>query len=160
MWLSAAEQRTWRAMLSMTSRLDAALNRQLQRDSGLSLADYDVLVAVGEALGRRLRMFELGEQLHWEQSRLSHQLARMQRRGLVAREPSADDGRGSDVALTDAGRAALAQAAPAHAETVRELVFDGLTARQLAGLETTLRRILRRLDAAEDQQAAQANQPR
>src|SRR4051794_21309869 len=83
-WLTDDEQRAWRGLVQMTSRLDARLNRELQQSSGLSLADYDVLVLLTEAPDGRLRMFELVEELQWEQSRLSHHVARMQRRGLVA----------------------------------------------------------------------------
>ena len=79
-WLTDDEQRAWRGLIQMTSRLDARLNRELQQSSGLSLADYDVLVLLTEAADGRLRVFEIAEELHWEQSRLSHHLARMQRR--------------------------------------------------------------------------------
>ena len=82
-WLSAREQKLWRSYLEVTGLLQAAMNRQLQRDCGLSLADYDVLVALDEAPG--CRMADLGARLGWEQSRVSHQLARMRDRGLVER---------------------------------------------------------------------------
>ncbi len=151
-WLTAQEQSAWRGLLEMTSQLDARLAQQLQRSSGLSLADYDVLVPLSEAPGGRLRAYEVASRLGWEQSRLSHHVARMQRRGLVAREESASDRRGADVVLTDAGRAAIEGAAPAHAETVRRLVFDGATPEQLEQLEAFTARVLRRLepDAVDD----------
>ena len=95
----------------MGARLQAAMNRQLQRDCGLSLADYDVLVALSER--GAMRIFELAESLGWEQSRLSHQLRRMRDRALVGRSGSAQDRRGAMVDITGAGRAALAAAAPA-----------------------------------------------
>src|SRR4051812_13899364 len=79
----------------------------------------------------RLRMFELVDNLQWEQSRLSHHVARMQRRGLVAREECTSDKRGAFVVLTDAGRDAIEKAAPGHVDTVRRLVFDGLSAEQV-----------------------------
>ena len=68
MWLDAREQALWRGYLTMTGRLQAVMNRQLQQDCGLSLADYDVLVALDESPG--CRMSELGERLGWEQSRV------------------------------------------------------------------------------------------
>ena len=129
MWLSAEEQHIWRGYLAMVSRLQAAMNRQLQRDCGLSLADYDVLVELSER--GPLRMYRLADALAWEQSRLSHQLRRMRDRGLVVRHGSDDDRRGATVDLTEAGRAALELAAPGHAELVRSVVFDGISAAQL-----------------------------
>ena len=144
-WLSPQQQRAWRGLLQMTSRLDARLNRDLQQSSGLSLADYDVLVLLTEAPDGRLRMFELVDDLQWEQSRLSHHLARMERRGLVAREECTTDKRGAFVVLTDAGRDAIEKAAPGHVDTVRRLVFDGLSGEQVAMLETFVGRVLSRL---------------
>src|SRR3954466_6321005 len=141
-WLTHDEQRAWRGLLQMTSRLDARLHRDLQQSSGLSLADYDVLVLLTEASDGRLRVFEIADDLQWEQSRLSHHLARMERRGLVAREECTTDRRGAFVVLTGAGRSAIEKAAPAHVATVRRLVFDGLAPEQVAGLESTVDQIL------------------
>src|ERR1035441_6101939 len=84
-WLTEDEQRAWRGLLRMTSQLNARMNRQLQDDYGISLADYDVLVVLSEAPAGRRRVFELADALAWEQSRVSHQLARLQRRGLGRR---------------------------------------------------------------------------
>src|SRR3954451_20139092 len=148
-WLTEREQRAWRGLLQMNAALDARLNRELQQVSGLSLADYDVLVLLTEASDGRLRMFELAEDLQWEQSRLSHHLARMQRRGLVAREECTTDRRGAFVVLTDAGRDAIEKAAPGHVSLVRQLVFDGLSAEQVATLESFVRRVLSRLAPAD-----------
>jgi len=128
-WLSDDEQRVWRAYLTMTKLLQAEMNRQLQRDCGLSLADYDVLVAVDERPGCRISA--LGESLGWEQSRISHQLRRMGERGLLERRGADDDRRAATVALTRRGRAALKAAAPGHAALVRETVFDGVPAADL-----------------------------
>jgi DNA-binding MarR family transcriptional regulator len=148
-WLADDEQRAWRGLLQMNSRLDARLNRQLQQTSGLSLADYDVLVLLTEAPDGRLRVFEIVDDLQWEQSRLSHHLARMERRGLVAREDCTTDRRGAFVVLTPAGREAIEKAAPAHVATVRQLVFDGLSKAQIATLESFASGVLSRLDAGE-----------
>jgi len=144
-WLTAEEQRAWRGLLRMTSQLNARMNRQLQDGYGVSLADYEVLVVLSEAPAGRLRVFEIADALAWEQSRVSHQLARMQRRGLVAREECAADARGAFAVLTGAGRAAIERAAPAHVETVRQLVFDGLSRDQLATLTAITSGVLERL---------------
>ena len=145
-WLDADEQRAWRAYLRMQGRLTARLNRQLQADSALSLADYEVLVHLTDTTDGRLRPFELQRGLQWEQSRLSHHLTRMERRGLVRREECADDGRGAFVVITEEGRRDITAAAPGHVETVRRLFFDGLTREQVAALELLAAEVLDRLD--------------
>jgi DNA-binding MarR family transcriptional regulator len=144
-WLTEDEQRAWRGLVRMTSQLNARMNRQLQDDYGISLADYEVLVALTDAAAGRCRVFEIAETLAWEQSRVSHQLARMQRRGLVARQECPTDARGAFAVLTEAGRAAIERAAPAHVETVRQLVFDGLSRDQLAALTEVTSCVLERL---------------
>jgi DNA-binding MarR family transcriptional regulator len=142
-WLSEDEQRVWRNYLVMTARLQSAMSRQLQADWGLSLADYDVLVALDDQPGCRIA--ELGERLGWEQSRLSHQLSRMRARGLVERRGATDDRRAATVDLTADGRAALASAAPGHAELVRNVVFEGASAAQLRALDRWTSQVLARL---------------
>ena len=145
-WLTADEQRAWRAYLRAGSLLTARLNRLLQADCGLSLPEYEVLVQLSEAPGGNLRPFQLGLALDWEQSRLSHMLSRMSRRGFVVRQDCAGDRRGAEVVLTAAGRAAIESAAPGHVAAVRRLVFDQMDSEQegvfgrvfeaiLAGLE-------------------------
>jgi DNA-binding MarR family transcriptional regulator len=145
-WLDDDEQRAWRAFLRMQGQLAARLNRQLQGDSGLSLADYAVLAQLSEAPDGRLRPYELQRDLEWEQSRLSHHLARMQRRGHVRREECTMDGRGAFIALTDAGRAAIEAAAPGHVEAVRHLFLDRLTRQQMAALNRISSQVLAGLD--------------
>ena len=146
-WLTEDEQRAWRGLLRMTSQLNARMNRQLLQEYGISLPDYEVLVALSEAPEGRLRVFEIADALAWEQSRVSHQLARMQRRGLIAREGCATDARGAFAVLTAAGRAAIEQAAPAHVEQVRQLVFDELSRGQVSALTEITTRVLNRLAA-------------
>jgi DNA-binding MarR family transcriptional regulator len=146
-WLTEEEQRAWRGLLRMTSQLNARMNRQLQDECGISLADYEILVALSEVSESRLRVFEVADTLAWEQSRVSHQLARMQRRGLVTRENCATDARGAFAVLTEPGRAAIERAAPAHVEQVRQLVFDGLGHDQLTALTEITTRVLDRLAA-------------
>ncbi|MBJ7339376.1 MarR family winged helix-turn-helix transcriptional regulator [Mycolicibacterium sp.] len=143
MWLSTEQQRVWRNYLEMGAALQVEMNRQLQRDCGLSLADYDVLVALEER--DVCRVHELGERLAWEQSRLSHQLRRMRTRGLVARRGADDDRRGATVELTDAGRTALEAAAAGHVALVREVVFAGMRSGDLAALDRWTSSVLERL---------------
>lgn len=134
-WLTADEQRAWRTYLRMSSLLPAQLNRQLQRDSGLTLPEYEVLVQLSEATGRQLRPYQICEALNWEQSRLSHQLTRMQHRGLIGRRECESDGRGAFVVLTETGAQAIRSAAPGHVAAVRQLIFERLTADQMAAFE-------------------------
>ena len=134
-WLSDDEQRAWRTYLRMSSLLPAALNRELQQDSGLTLPEYEVLVQLSETPQHRLRPFQICDALNWEQSRLSHQLTRMERRGLVKRQECAADGRGAFITLTAAGSDAIREAAPQHVAAVRRLVFDRLGEAQLAAFE-------------------------
>jgi DNA-binding MarR family transcriptional regulator len=145
-WLDPQEQRAWRGFLRVQGELGARLGRQLQADSELSAADFEVLVALTDVPDARLRVVELARAIQWEQSRLSHHVARMARRGLVVREECEDDRRGAFVALTPAGRAAIEAAAPGHVETVRRLFFDALTGEQVAALAAISDRVLARLD--------------
>lgn len=143
-WLNEDQQRLWRDYLTMTSRLQAAMNRQLQADCGLSLADYEVLVVLDERPG--CRMNELGDRLGWEQSRVSHQLRRMTDRALVARHGAEGDRRGVTVDITASGRQALTAAAPGHVALVRAVLFDGMSAGQTAAVGRWLARAVERLD--------------
>ena len=133
-WLTDDEQRVWRCYLRATELLHARLNRQLQRDTGFSEGDYAVLVNLSESPHDRLRGYELAAAMQWEKSRLSHQLTRMEKRGLVRREECPTDGRGAFIVLTDDGRRRIEAAAPLHVAEVRRWFVDVLTADQLVSL--------------------------
>jgi DNA-binding MarR family transcriptional regulator len=141
-WLTDDEQRAWRGLLHMTAQLNARLARQLQDEHEISLADYEILVRLYEAPEQGLRARDLEASLLWEQSRLSHQLSRMQRRGLVERGDCPSDRRGATFAVTDAGRAAIEHAAPGHVAAVRRLFFDHLTPDDVARLDELTGRII------------------
>lgn len=130
-WLDADEQRAWRAFLEASQLLFERLDRQLQRESGLSHADYEILVRLSEADCQRLRMSELAEHTLFSRSRLSHAVARLERAGMVRRQSCPSDGRGTFAALTPKGSAALVSAAPGHVEEVRRRVFDPLSPSQV-----------------------------
>ncbi len=136
----------WRSFLTVQSRLTASLGRQLLADSGLSLADFEVLVVLSDAPTGRCRAYELGRDLQWEKSRLSHHLTRMERRGLLAREGCGTDRRGAYVRLTSDGRRAIEAAAPGHVENVRRSVFDVLTPAQVDSLGEVCAAVLSRLE--------------
>jgi DNA-binding MarR family transcriptional regulator len=149
-WLDDREAHVWQAHLAMHRELAAELERQLVRESGLSGAEYTILVPLSEAPDGVLRARELGAAAGWDRSRLSHQVTRMEKRGLVAREPCVEDGRGSMIRLTDEGRAAIEAAAPGHVAAVRRHFFDPLTAEEVELLGTLLDRILATLPADQD----------
>jgi DNA-binding MarR family transcriptional regulator len=130
-WLDEREQRAWRGVHRLQAELLGHLSRRLGEDSGLTDADYAVLVAVSEAPERRIRPRDLCIALGWERSRLSHQLARMESRGSVSRVGCPGDARGFEVVLTEAGLSAIEAAAPAHAAAVRHCFADVLTPAQL-----------------------------
>lgn len=142
-WLTEDQQRIWRNYLALGSRLQVAMNRQLQERCGLSLADYEVLVALSER--GPVRVLELAAALDWEQSRVSHQLRRMRARGLLERRDSEDDRRGATIEIAAAGRDALASAAPDHVSLVRSVLFDGMTDEQLRGFDEVIGAALDRL---------------
>jgi DNA-binding MarR family transcriptional regulator len=144
-WLNPAEDRAWRGYRRMSALLNAEINRDLARDSGLSEPDYDVLSILSETEGHRWRLTELAARLLWSKSRLSHHLTRMEQRGLVRREDCGVDGRGTEVVLTDAGMAAIVAAAPDHVESVRRHFIDHLTEEEMAALATLASRIITRL---------------
>ena len=146
-WLDDHQQRIWRLWLEVSTTLPAVLNRQLSRDSQLSVQDFEVLVRLCEADGAQMRVVALAEHMGWERSRLSHHLTRMKKRGLVERRVCCCDGRGAVIHLTDQGAAALQQAATGHAALVRRVVFGGLDCGHLNDLEAVLSRIRQSLAA-------------
>ena len=140
-WLDDHQQRVWRLWLDVTNGLPALLNKQLARDTDLSLQDFEVLVSLSEAPDQSMRVVAMADAMHWERSRLSHQLTRMEKRGLVRRESCCTDGRGQLVRLSDAGWDAVVAAAPGHADTVRRVIFGGLNMDHLDELEKILNHI-------------------
>jgi DNA-binding MarR family transcriptional regulator len=146
-WLTPNEVDVWAKYRRLRRELQRAQDQQLQRDSNLSGADYALLAPLSESRGGLLRARDLGAEVGWERSRLSHQISRMEKRGLVAREACPDDSRGSMVRLTAQGRKAIEAAAPRHVETVRKLFFDPLSPDEVSLLGELLDRILRAVDS-------------
>lgn len=141
-WLDADQARVWRAYRDMNDRLSARLEEQLACDAGLSGSDYTVLVPLSEAPLGVLRARELGTGIGWDRSRLSHHLARMEKRGLVVREECEEDARGLTVRLTEAGRRAIEGAAPGHAECVQRTFFDLISKNELKTLGAVFDRVI------------------
>ncbi|CAM3469243.1 MarR family winged helix-turn-helix transcriptional regulator [Isoptericola cucumis] len=125
---TSEQLRVWRDFVETTEALRSRLSSRLQAESSLSSSDYAVLLALHDADGHCLRSSTLADAVGWERSRLSHQVGRMERRGLVARK----GGRSAGVALTDDGAATFRRASVAHLRAVRQLFVDALTDDQLA----------------------------
>ena len=144
-WLAREEQAVWRAFLDVSRLLFEQLNRQLSDEAGMSLAEYEILVQLSEGPGRRLRMSEVADRVVSSRSRITHTVGRLEERGLVTREPCADDGRGVMCVLTDEGFARLEAAAPGHVEMVRAIMFDPLAPPDVAGLGVALTKMREKL---------------
>lgn len=129
------ELATWRAYIETFEIVRARVEARLQQESHLSSADYRVLLALSEANGTALRSSELAAHIEWERSRLSGQLGRMEKRGLVRREPCEEDARGSRVILTDEGARAFRTSTVPHFQAIRETFVDAFTSQQLARLD-------------------------
>lgn len=127
-WLDDSEQTLWRAMLSAAKAVDRAVDARLLATEEISSADFSVLVELSESVSGVVRMRELCENLKWDRSRMSHQITRMEKRGLVTKVRCESDSRGVDVQLTDHGREVIERAAPDHVRMVRRIVFDELDA--------------------------------
>ena len=145
-WLDDEQQRTWRTWLTAAELVPRALDAQLQRDAGIGHAAYVVLAMLSEAPGRSRRMSDLARRANQSQSRLSHTVARLEERGWVRRERSADDRRGNVAVLTDAGWDVVRSVAPGHVDAVRAAVFDVLTPEQTRVLGEILGQVVDRLD--------------
>ncbi|GAA1190839.1 MarR family winged helix-turn-helix transcriptional regulator [Pseudonocardia alaniniphila] len=133
-WLTPDELQTWLSYVATTTLLEAALDRQLQREASMSHAYYQILAMLSDSPRRTLRMSDLAAVTQSSQSRLSHAVARLEGNGWIRRVPCLDDRRSTLAQLTDEGFAALAEAAPGHVRTVRELMFDRLTPEQVSQL--------------------------
>jgi DNA-binding MarR family transcriptional regulator len=148
-WLSEDEQQAWRA----TVYLSQMLMRQLDRDLtgyGLNGHDYEILVVLSEAPEHRMRMTDLADATSQSRSRLSHQVTRMEKRGLVRRDDCEGDKRGTFAVLTSAGMAAIKRAAPSHVENVRRHFVDRLTPRQLEEIRVAFQPIVEYLRKIRD----------
>ena len=142
-WLSSEQQRTWRAFLGALSHLQSGLDAQLQADSGMPHAYYELLVHLSEAPDRTLRMSALADAASVSRSRLSHAVAQLEARGWVRRQPCPEDRRGQLAVLTDEGFAALEAAAPGHVDAVRRLLVDRLTPAQFRQLREICEAVVR-----------------
>lgn len=133
-WLNEEEAAAWRGYITMSQLLNAQVERDSWEDSKLSGADYAVLVSLSEDPSHRFRMSDLACHMTWSKSRLSHQVSRMEKRGLVERFTCTEDGRGAWLVLTPRGMGAIQKAAPAHVASVRRHFFAALSPEQVKAM--------------------------
>jgi DNA-binding MarR family transcriptional regulator len=145
-WLTAAEVDSWLSLVRLMTWLPWSIDQQLQRDSNLRMVEYQVLAMLSESPERTMRMSSLAEVTNASLSRLSHLVERLERRGLVRREPDPTDGRFTNAILTEKGFQTLVEAAPGHVAHVRSLVVDVLSPEQLRRLGRDADRIMSRID--------------
>ncbi|MEV8180658.1 MarR family transcriptional regulator [Specibacter sp. NPDC078692] len=145
-WLNDEERSAWLAVLAITTLLPGALEAPLQQAAKLSLFEYNVLAMLSEAEGGILPMSELAARTSASLSRLSHVAKKLHSRGLVQRSVHADDARVTQTAITELGVKLIQGLAPAHVESVRELIFDQLNGDDVADLARVGRKLVRGLD--------------
>lgn len=141
-WLSEEEQQLWRHMIAASVKITRGIDDALREVSDLSSPEYAVMVSLSEAPEGEIRLRDLCVQLGWDRSRASHQITRMEKRGLVSKCTAKDDSRGVLVSLTEDGWRRLEVAVPDHVETVRRLVFDHTGEQDHAGALRFLRAIV------------------
>lgn len=122
-WLTDDQQRIWRSWLAGVAQINAFLEADLHRHA-LDLSEYEILVSLSESPDRRMRMSDLADTVHQSRSRLTHTIARLERRRLVDRCAAECDGRGVYAILTDKGSEVLDSVAPSHVNAVREIFVD------------------------------------
>lgn len=147
--LAPAQLEVWAAVATLLERLPAALDAQLQRDSGLTHFEHGLLFALGTAPDRTLRLSTLAGYANCTLSRLSRAITRLENKSLVRRETDPSDGRASLAVLTDEGSEKLRQSTPAHHALVEKLVFAPLSEAQIRQLGAITRTINAAIDPAE-----------
>ena len=132
--------KAWEALLRSHATLLRQLDKDLEKETGLPLADFDVLAQLAVA-GGELRMTELADRALISRSGMTRRVARMVEEGMVRRANVAADARGVVVALTEAGVARLAETAPVHARGIADLFVARLDDQELAAVENALEKV-------------------
>jgi DNA-binding MarR family transcriptional regulator len=140
-WLDDEQQKLWQDLLTVVIALPTLLDRQMQRDEGISNFEYSVLARLSMTETLTMRLSDLAAQCNSTQPRLSKLMVRFEQHGWITRRPDSDNGRYTLATLTDAGLQKVADSAPAHVEKVRQLVFGPLSTAQQRHLAAALARI-------------------
>jgi DNA-binding MarR family transcriptional regulator len=148
--LEPEEWELWDTWMRAQRLLVRELDRGLQRDAGISKAEFSVLVTLWRTPGHEMRVGELSESLDWEKSRVSHQLTRMENRGFVERTQSGAGGRRARIGLTAEGRRVVQNAIRAHAGNIRRHFLDSLTREQAATIRAWSAQVVDRIEPHRD----------
>ena len=153
--LTGKEWDAWRSFFTMRRQLDHALSARLQRESAVSIAEYEVLLALHDDPEPNVRIKDISARTGWEKSRVSHQVTRLARRGLVTRADGGTDGRGSWITLTGTGRRAIDDAIETHTQAIRQYFFDALGDRDAELIRSLSERVLTAIQVATPSHATQ-----
>ncbi len=143
--LTEQQRQAWRVYIEGSLRLETRLDEALRAATGLSMIDYHVLLLLSEAPDQRLRMSELAARMVFSRSRITYQIGSMRKRGLVAREPAPDDGRGEPGGVDRVRPAGVTSGRPSSRAERRELFLDDLDPAELDCLERVFTRLTERL---------------
>lgn len=146
--LSAEEWEFWDIWMTAQRLLSGEVDRILQRDFGISKAEFSVLVTLRRAPRNHMRVTDLADSLDWDKGRVAHQLTRMERRGLVERTEAGATGRRTGIAMTPEGQDMVQRAIRGHAATIRRLALDPLSREQAEAIRTWSQQLIDRLDPA------------
>ncbi|HEY9290437.1 MAG TPA: MarR family transcriptional regulator [Microlunatus sp.] len=146
--LTPEEWEFWDTWMTAQRLLSGEINRILQRDFGISKAEFSVLVTLHRASEEQVRVTELAKSLDWDKSRVAHQLTRMERRGLLERTESGAAGRRTGITLTTAGQDVVKRAIRGHGKTIRRLAIDSLSRGQVAAIRAWSQQLIGQLDPA------------
>jgi DNA-binding MarR family transcriptional regulator len=138
---SDAAVKAWTRLVRARETVLGAIERDLKAADCLALAWYDVLLELVRAAQGRLRPFEIEKETLLAQYNLSRLLDRLERGGLVAREPCDDDGRGQWAVITDKGRAAQARTWKVYAKSIQRHVGEKLDDKAAVALADLLGRL-------------------
>ena len=141
--LKTAELRAWTAFLNAQASLLRQLEAELIEKEDMTLAEFDVLIQLGMAPDRRLRMTELSDRVRLSHSGVTRLVDRLAHAGLVKRTRCDSDRRGTFATLTAAGRARLRRAEPVHVRGIREHFGKRLSAAQLSAVADALEPLAR-----------------
>ncbi|GAA1845491.1 MarR family winged helix-turn-helix transcriptional regulator [Brevibacterium marinum] len=133
-WLSTLDQKAWRSYLTGSQLLTVQLDKELRENHGIGMPEYEILVRLSEHENRTMRMALLATDTTMSRSRLTHSVARMEKRGLLERFSIPEDGRGVNCQMTEAGWELLVAVAPSHVVGVREHLVDLLDPEEMETL--------------------------
>ena len=152
--LEAEEWELWDTWMRAQRLLVRELDRGLQRDCGISKAEFSVLMTLRQAPGREMRVGDLVDALDWEKSRVSHQLTRMENRGFVARTEGGASGRRTRIGLTANGSRVVQAAVLAHGANIRRYFLDSVTPDQATTIRAWSEQVIDRIETADNGVAA------